>query len=99
MPNNKRKQIIELYVQCKKSGNIYDIEKLNGTLCSLRQIEPNIFLEIYGYVHCYEKELKKLSRDRFYKTKRKKKPYRTKQMYNVVNNMNSVEQRKEGKQC
>lgn len=99
VPNNKRKQIIELYVQCKKSGSIYDIEKLNGTLCSLRQIEPSIFPEIYGYVHCYEKELKKLSRDRFYRVKREKKPYRTKQMYNVISNTNLVEQRKEGKQC
>ena len=35
--NSKRKQIIELYAKCKKSSNIYQIEKLNGILCSLRQ--------------------------------------------------------------
>lgn len=52
-------------MKCKKGGNIYEIEKLNGTLCSLRQIEPDIFSEIYGYVHGYEQELKKLSRERF----------------------------------
>ena len=51
--NSKRKQIIELYAKCKKSSNIYQIEKLNGTLCSLRQIEPDIFPEIYRYVHRY----------------------------------------------
>lgn len=69
--NSKRKQTIELYEKCKKSSNIYEIEKLNGTLCSLRQIEPNIFPEIYAYVHRYEQELKKLSSDRYYKAKRK----------------------------
>lgn len=69
--NSKRKQIIELYAKCKKSNNIYEIEKLNGTLCSLRQIEPNIFPEIYGYVCNHEQELKRLSRARFYMAKRK----------------------------
>ena len=62
----------DLYAKCKKSSNIYQIEKLNGTLCSLRQIEPDIFPEIYRYVHSYEQELKKLSRDRFYRAKKKK---------------------------
>lgn len=81
--NSKRKQIIELYVKCKKSGNIYEIEKLNGTLCSLRQIEPDIFPEIYGYVHSYEQELKKLSRDRFFRAKRRKGVYRAKQIHDV----------------
>ena len=70
--NGKRKQILELYAKCKKISNIYEIEKLNGNLCSLRQIEADIFPEIYGYVHSYEQELKKLSRNRFYKAKRKK---------------------------
>ncbi|MDE6251977.1 MAG: reverse transcriptase family protein [Lachnospiraceae bacterium] len=83
VPNCKRKQIIELYVKCKKGGNIYEIEKLNGTLCSLRQIEPDIFPEIYGYVHGYEQELKKLSRNRFYKAKRKKGLYHSKQVHKV----------------
>lgn len=71
MLNSKRKQIIELYAKCKKSSSIYEIEKLNGTLCSLRHIEPDIFLEIYGYIYSYEQELKKLSRNRFYKLKEK----------------------------
>lgn len=83
MLNSKRKQIIELYAKCKKSSNIYQIEKFNGTLCSLRQIEPDIFLEIYRYVHSYEQELKKLSRDRFYRTKGKKDLYHSKHIHNA----------------
>lgn len=67
----------------QKGGNIYQIEKLNGTLCSLRQIEPDIFPEIYRYVHSYEQELKKLSRDRFYRAKRKKGLYHPKQIHNA----------------
>lgn len=82
MLNSKRKQIIELYAKCKKSSNIYQIEKLNGTLCSLRQIEPDIFPEIYGYVHSYKQELKKLSRDRFYRAKKIKGEYHSKHIHN-----------------
>ena len=70
--NSKRKQIIELYAKCKKNGNIYEIEKLNGTLCSLRQIEPDVFPEIHGYIQRYKQELKALSRTRFYRDQRKK---------------------------
>lgn len=81
--NSKRKQIIELYSKCKKDSNIYEIEKLKGTLCSLRQIEPDIFPEIYGYVHSYEKELKKLSRDRFFRAKRKAVVYCSKQIHDA----------------
>ena len=73
----------DLYAKCKKSSNIYQIEKLNGTLCSLRQIEPDIFPEIYRYVHSYEQELKKLSRDRFYRVKREKGRYLSKHIHNV----------------
>ncbi len=67
----------------QKNGNIYEIEKLNGTLCSLKQIEPDIFPEIYGYVHRYEQELKKLSRNRFYRAKRKKDLYHANQIHNM----------------
>ncbi len=70
--NNKRKKIIDLFIKCKKHYDIYNIEKLKGTLCSLRQIEPNIFPEIHNYVLHYDKELKKLSKERFYKTQKKK---------------------------
>ncbi len=69
--NNKRKKIIDLFIRCKETNNIYDIEKLNGTLCSLRQIEPNIFPEIYNYILHYEKELKELSKERLYKVQNK----------------------------
>jgi hypothetical protein len=68
--NKKRKQILDQYMKCKENRNIYDIEKLNGMLCSLRQIEPEIFPEIHNFVKHYDNELKKLSRDRYYKNRR-----------------------------
>ena len=48
-----------------------------------KAIEPYIFPEIYGYVHSYEQELKKLSRDRFYRAKKKKGMYHSKHIHNV----------------
>ena len=70
--NNKRKKIIEMFDECKKTNNIETIEKLSGTLCSLRQIEPDIFPEIYNYIKCYKKELKEWSKKRLHIEQRKK---------------------------
>lgn len=70
--NEKRKNAIDLYEQCKKSQDIEKIEKLNGILCSLRQIEPDIFPQIYDYLHGYENELKEFSRKRFYRARRQR---------------------------
>ena len=63
--------IIKLYAECKKDSNIYEIKKLNGILCSLRQIKLDIFSEIYSYVQHYEQELRNLSKKRFYKYQRR----------------------------
>lgn len=70
--NDKRKKIIEMYAECKKYNNINDIEKLNGLLCSLRQIEPEIFPEIYKYIQHYDEELNDLAKKRFYRSQRKR---------------------------
>jgi len=70
--NNKRKRILEQFEKCKKSNKIYDIEKLNGMLCALRQIEPEIFPEIYNYIKHYDSELKLMARNRFYKNRRRR---------------------------
>lgn len=72
VPNDKRQKIIKLFAKCKENYNINEVEKLSGTLCSLRQIEPDIFPEIYNYVLHYDKELKELSKVRFYKSRREK---------------------------
>lgn len=56
----------------QKTHDIQDIEKLKGVLCSLRQIEPNIFPEIFNFVKCYEDELQDFSRKRFYREQRKR---------------------------
>lgn len=71
--NNKRKRILEQFEQCKKSNKIYDIEKLNGMLCALRQIEPEIFPEIYNYIKHYDSELKLMARNRFFRNRRRRK--------------------------
>lgn len=70
--NRKRKAILEQYQKCKETKNIYDVEKLNGMLCSIRQIEKDIFPQIENYVKHYEAELKVMARNRFYKNRRKR---------------------------
>ena len=65
--NRKRKQILTQYEECRKDNNIQKIEKLNGMLCALRQIEPEIFPEIANYVKHYELELKDVARNRYYR--------------------------------
>lgn len=65
--NRKRKQILDQFSKCKKSSNILEIEKLNGMLCALRQIEPDIFPEIANYLKHYEEELKRMVRNRYYR--------------------------------
>lgn len=70
--NKKRKAILEQYQKCKETRDIYDIEKLNGMLCSQRQIEKDIFPEIANFIKHYESELKIMARNRFYKNRRKR---------------------------
>jgi hypothetical protein len=41
-------------------------------LCAARQIEADIFPEIYNYILSYEKELQEFSKVRFYKAQRKR---------------------------
>ncbi len=70
--NRKRQAILEQYQKCKTSQNLYDIEKLNGMLCSMRQIERRIFPEIENFIKHYETDLKIMARNRFYKSRRKR---------------------------
>ena len=60
---------------------IYDIEKLNGMLCALRQIEPEIFPEIYNYIKHYDSELKLMARNRFFKHRRKRRKIEKQRQY------------------
>lgn len=74
--NRKRKQILDQYEKCKKEKNILEIERLNGMLCALRQIEPGVFPEIANFIKHYEVELKDMARNRYYsqiRHKRKRK--------------------------
>lgn len=65
--NRKRKQILDQYEKCKEENSIVEIEKLNGMLCALRQIDSNIFPEIANYIKHFESELKDMARNRYYK--------------------------------
>ena len=65
--NSKKKQILDKYKECKVTHNLYEIEKLNGMLCSLRQIDSDIFPEIWNFIKHFDKELKELSRNRYYR--------------------------------
>ncbi len=89
----EHKQIIKLYAECKKDSNIYEIKKLNGILCSLRQIKLDIFSEIYSYVQHYEQELRNLSKKRFYKYQRRLRYI----MWIEIRSMVLANYRKEGK--
>ena len=70
--NRNRQAILEQYQKCKTSQNLYDIEKLNGMLCSMRQIDGQIFPEIANFIKHYETDLKVMARNRFYKNRRKR---------------------------
>ena len=73
VPNQKRYEIIEMYKSCLKNKDIIEIEKLRGLLTSARQIEPDIFPEIYRFVEKYKDDLNLLARNRYYCNIRKKK--------------------------
>ena len=72
VPNKKRYEIIEMYKICLKNKDVIEIEKLRGLITSARQIEPDIFPEIYRFVEKYKDDLKVLARNRYYSNRRKK---------------------------
>jgi hypothetical protein len=86
VPNAKRKTIILLYSECREHNDIKKIEKLNGMLCALRQIEPNIFPEIFNYVKRFENELKAFSKKRFYIKRRRASKEKLKRNCNIFTN-------------
>ena len=64
VPNHLHKEIMELFLQCKKSNSIKDMVRLRGKVNSARQIEPEIFPGVYAYL-----QGKKLEIDRYYRKK------------------------------
>lgn len=68
--NNQRLKILEQYKECKKTDDIKEIERLNGMLCSARQIEPDIFPSIINYLKMNEKRLIEYRRRQVRKRKR-----------------------------
>ena len=67
VPNHLHKEIMELFLQCKKSNSIKDMVRLRGKVNSARQIEPEIFPGVYAYL-----QGKKLEIDRYYRKKDRK---------------------------
>lgn len=76
VPNHNRRVILKQYEKCLVEKNIKEIEILKGMLCSARQIEPEIFPAIAGFLEHYKKELSEFSKNRYYKTVRQKKRLR-----------------------
>jgi RNA-directed DNA polymerase len=73
LPNAKRKKIIDQLKLCKEITDIKEIERLNGMLCSARQIEEEIFPSIHIYLKGYQSALNEYARQRQKKRYRSKK--------------------------
>lgn len=73
LPNSKRKKIIDQFKICKESKDIKEIERLNGMLCSARQIEKDIFPSIHIFLRGYQSALNNYARQRQKKRRRSKK--------------------------
>lgn len=80
LPNAKRKKIIEQFEICKENDDIKEIEKLNGMICSAKQIEMNIFPSIQNFLMHYQSALK------VYARRRQKKRFKNRKKFaNIMN--------------
>lgn len=74
VPNKQRHKIIEQFKLCQKTDSIAEIEKLNGMMCSVRQMDATIFPSINQYLLANEDRLKEYVKERSRKNlKRKRK--------------------------
>lgn len=70
--NSQRVKIIEQYKKCKELDDIKEIERLQGMLCSARQIEPLIFPSVANYLKMNENRVKEFRRMQSAKKRRRK---------------------------
>lgn len=64
VPNKLRYKIVQQYRLCQQTERIEEIEKLNGMMCSARQMDEEIFPSIFMYLEANRTRLKELSRGR-----------------------------------
>ena len=64
VPNKLRHKIVQQYRLCQQTDQIEEIEKLNGMMCSARQMDEDIFSSIFTYLEANRTRLKELSRGR-----------------------------------
>lgn len=57
VPNKRRREILDQFRKCKSTRNSSDVKKLEGMLNAARQIEPNIFPEIKGFIVYFKSTL------------------------------------------
>ena len=64
VPNKLRHKIVQQYRLCQFTDSITEIEKLNGMMCSARQMDENIFLGVSNYLCKNRERLKVYVRSR-----------------------------------
>ena len=58
VPNRMRKSILECYSKCTANpANHKELQRLQGKLNAARQIEPEVFPEIFNYLNCHREDL------------------------------------------
>lgn len=64
IPNSQRQEIIKLFIKCKESGDVRQMEQLLGKYRSVRQIEREAFPSIKNYLYANSAAIKELARQR-----------------------------------
>lgn len=64
VPNRLRHKILLQYRVCQQTDGIEEIEKLNGMMCSAKQIDKEIFPSISGYLKLNKERLKTYAKQR-----------------------------------
>ncbi len=62
--NRSRERILTLYGECKCTQDIKEIERLKGMMYAARQVEADIFPEVWNFVKHYDKDLKAIRKVR-----------------------------------
>ena len=64
VPNKQRQKILLQYRLCQQTDRIDEIEKLNGMICSARQMDRDIFPSISNYLEANKQRLTEYSKSR-----------------------------------
>lgn len=64
IPNCQRQEIIKLFAECRKSGDVRQMEQLLGKYRSVKQIEEEAFPSVKNYLCANSAAIKELARQR-----------------------------------